>query len=626
MSDLTCMSLPRKRNVLKSSRNLSTCKAQSSSQTASVNAVCYSSIKTSAHISSPHKVKCLKTRKERNQIRGQERNRSHTCLQHSRKICRSEKAQHNGCHSVVSSRKEKSFAKPFLPHKPSIITEGRLTSIRGLFSHEVRSIDIERVVSEQLNTEKRRKNKGKRSVMHVSSPLPPHPPSMPESDQDCILDEVQEPLQEPEKNTRDSRKELRRPPSALQTNKEVLMPKGLSRQDEKHYRSTNTVKKDTNMKSRPHSSCSLKGTNELMVLSLAENKLAHQFCSPPDDKNFLDFQEIDSPKSHNENNRTGTIDKENCAMKIQRSSAVERLCENDVRQSKSDPFSSEMDSWTGTLTENDRVQISVSVREAVNKLAARLELHVPRRPLLAECRDVLLHALQKTHCFHLQHNLSKLHSFIDGKQTSSFGSGQTHEECSQICFSHALGNEESDNRNTDIWGENAIQQEYVAEKVSQDSGRGASMKKRRVQAQRRFTPPVSLIQPLQSSTDMLLGDLLRRGESMKNLGLDLISHQVEEKTDPMFNLNSEYENRTQKAQETFLGESSFWANQLQVQDVRDRWAPLPSSASFPSECFQYKPFFRYPHPSNSRDRSDWDSMTLCVRSNTPDKVFYHHWE
>lgn len=452
MSDLTCMTLPRKRNVLKSSCSLGTCKAQSSSHTASVNAVCYSSIKTSAHNSSHHKVKCLKTRKERNQIRGQERNRSHTCLHHSTKVGRTEKAQPNGCHSVVSSRKEKSFAKPFLPHKPSIITEGRLTSIRGLFSHEVRSIDIERVVSEQLKTEKQRKGKRKRSVMHVTSPLRPHPPSMPETDQDCILDEVQEPLQEPEKTTRDSRKELRTPPGALQTNKEVLVPKELSRQDEKHYRSTKTVKKDTNNKSRPHSSSSLKGTCELMVLSLPENTLAHQFCSTPADKNFLDFQEIDSPKSHNENNRTGTIDEENCAKKMQRSSAMERLCEDDVRQSKSDPFSSELDSGTGTLTEKDRVQISVSVREAVNKLAARLELHVPRRPLLAECRDVLLQALQKTHSFHIQHNLSKLHSFIDGKQTSSFGSGQTHEECSEICFSHALGNEESEpNRNTDIW-------------------------------------------------------------------------------------------------------------------------------------------------------------------------------
>lgn len=113
---------------------------------------------------------------------------------------------------------------------------------------------------------------------------------------------------------------------------------------------------------------------------------------------------------------------------------------------------------------------------------------------------------------------------------------------------------------------------------------------------------------------------------MKNVGLDLISHQMEEKTDPMFNLNPEYENRTQKAQETFLGESSFWSNQLQVQCVRDRWAPLPFSASSTSECFQYKPFFRYPHPSNSRDRSDWHNTTLCVRSNTPDKVFYHHLE
>lgn len=125
------------------------------------------------------------------------------------------------------------------------------------------------------------------------------------------------------------------------------------------------------------------------------------------------------------------------------------------------------------------------------------------------------------------------------------------------------------------------------------------------------------------SSQQLLEDLPRRDESMKNVGLDLY-HQWEEQTDPTFHLCPEYQNRKQKAQETFLGESSFWTNQLQFQDVRERWAPPSFSASFPSEGFRYKPFYRFPHPSNSQDRSDWHGLTFCARSNTADEVFYHH--
>lgn len=444
------MGLSGKHNA-KSSSNISTYKDQSSSSShkARVNTVC---TKTSAHNSSPSKVKHLKTRKERNRIRGQESNRSHTCPQYSRKVA-SEKAQHYGCHhshAVVSSRKVKPFAKPFLLQKPSIITEGRLTSIRGLFSHEVRSVDIERVVSEQLKKEKQRKQ----SVMHNTSPLPHHPPSMPDSDQDCILNTVQEPLQEPEKTRRGPRKEsTRKYPNAIQTNKEPSVSKESSRQDEKHDRSTKTGKENTNNKSRPDYSSSLKGTYEL--LSSPENKLTLQFCSTPNNPDkYFDFPDIDSLKSHNENNRTDTV---NGVMKIQRSestSVMDGTPNIDVPQSKSNPSSPGM----GTLTDNEREKISMSVGEAVNKLAARLELHVPRRPLLADCRDVLLQAIQKTHSFHLQHNLRKLRSYFDGNQADGFGSGQTYEDCSEICFTHALGNEEGEHsRNMDIWTGNVTE-------------------------------------------------------------------------------------------------------------------------------------------------------------------------
>ncbi|XP_065101303.2 proline-rich protein 19 [Paramisgurnus dabryanus] len=649
MSHQTCLSLPHKHNVLKTSVNQGKGKPKSgptTSTNAKCDAVTYSKVRTSSQ-----KVKRFKTRKERNQIRGLERNGSHACPQHSRKVG-SEKSQHHGfhqSHSVVSSRKEKTFAKPFVTQKPSIITAGRLTSIRGLFSHEIRSLDIERLVSDELKNEKQRKDHRKQ----VTSPLPPHPPDpVPESDQDCALDEVQEP-QELENNAssyvrakKSSDKE-----NAFQTNKEVRVHMESSTHRKK------SKKEDTNINSRPDSSNSPNGSYELW--SSSANKLPYQLCSTPVKaiKIYSDFPEIDSPISPHENNKVNI----------------------EVPPNKSDPSLSELDSGTGTLTCNgpEREQISVSVREAVKKLSARvcqtLELNVPKRSLLTECREVLLKTLQKTHSFHLQDNLRKLHSLKNGKQTDSFGLGQTHEDCSYVHFSHGVKNEDSEHRrNMEIWKDHFTQQE----EVKQDLDRDSSMKKRRVQAERILSPPVSIIQPFQSHTEMfdqlrtarlsrdcfrtqhypstpvfrqdqyaspissvptwtshpyepgfqqLFGDSQRKCESTKNVGFDLISHQWKENTDPLFNSYYKYQNTEQKPQETFVGRSSCWSDQLQVQDVRERWAPISFSASFPSEGFRYKPYYRFPHPSNSQHGSDLLDMNLYHRSNT-DSVLYHHWE
>lgn len=108
------------------------------------------------------------------------------------------------------------------------------------------------------------------------------------------------------------------------------------------------------------------------------------------------------------------------------------------------------------------------------------------------------------------------------------------------------------------------------------------------------------------------------GESSKSVHLDLsrISQQYTEETDLNFNSYHFHESRKQKPQEPPF-EGSRWSDQQQVQDERERWAPFSFSASYLSEGFQYEPFFRCPHPSNTQRRSDWLGMTQCPRSNTP---------
>lgn len=458
MSHQSCKRFPHQHSLPKTSNDHRRIKTKPSCHAA--NAVhnckpaCRSSMNTDVHCSSSHKVRRLKTRKERNQIRGQERNKSHTSHQHSRKGG-SEKAQCRHIHPLSCSRKERTFAKPFIPQNPSIITEGRLTSIRGLFSHEVRSIDIERVVSEQIKRDKQRKEKRK---AHISSPLS-H--SVPDSDQDCTLDEVQEqPLQEPENNMppqvkrkESSRKELIGKNSVIPTNRGVAGPMGLSREDRKYVRNANTRKQDTNSKTRQDSPCSLRETEHMII---------DQLCSTPveTNKNNPDISETGTLKSHDEGNQ------ENGFMNIQRFEKTPTMVgfpNTEVSQMLEKPQTltslSELDSRSGQLAGNvkQREQMSVSCREAVKRVATRLrlasELHVSShsRPLLAECRETLMQTLQKRHSFQLEHNLHRLRSLLNGKRTASRqSSGQRHVACSS--FSLALENEDRCySRNMDIW-------------------------------------------------------------------------------------------------------------------------------------------------------------------------------
>ncbi|XP_051722128.1 uncharacterized protein LOC127497599 isoform X3 [Ctenopharyngodon idella] len=517
MSHQSCKSFPHKHNLPKTSNDHHSIKTKSSCHAANAihncKPLCSSSMNTDVHCNLSHKVRRLKTRKERNQIRGQERNKSHTYYQHSRKGG-GEKAQCRNIHPLSCSRKERTFAKPFIPQKPSIITEGRLTSIRGLFSHEVRSIDIERVVSEQIKRDKQRKEQRKASMAHISSPLTP---SVPDSDQDCTLDEVQEPLQEQENNTppqvkrkKSSRKELIGKNSGIQTNRGVTGPMGLSREDERKVRNANTRKEDTNSKTRQESPSSPRET-EHMVLSSLENEPVHQLCSTPveTNKNKSDISETGTLKSHDEGNGFMNI------QRFEKTSTMVGFPNMEVPQMLENPQTltslSELDSGSGQLADNvkQREQMSVSCREAVKRLATRLcqasELHVPshRPPLLAECRETLMQTLQKRHSFQLEHNLHRLLSFLNGKQMASqLSSGQRHEDCSS--FSHAVENgDRCYSRNMDISTDSAMQHDYLKEEVKLDLNRGVSTKKHWVQEWNAFSPPFSLEEPLQSHTDMI---------------------------------------------------------------------------------------------------------------------------
>ncbi|XP_034729114.1 uncharacterized protein si:dkey-250k15.4 [Etheostoma cragini] len=102
-----------------------------------------------------HKMKRLKSRKERSQMRGGKKEAStskshyHHCPRQSSK----DMAHfHNSCHSSCHCPSMRDAPFPnIIPaaQEPSIITDSRLIGHHGLFNHEVKSIDIERLLSEQ---------------------------------------------------------------------------------------------------------------------------------------------------------------------------------------------------------------------------------------------------------------------------------------------------------------------------------------------------------------------------------------------------------------------------------------------------------------------------------------------
>lgn len=117
------------------------------------------------------KRKLLKTRKERSKMRGDGKETTKTSS-HPNHCCQSRKDMccHSKCHCPSKRDAPFSNAVP-AAQEPSIITDSRLIGHHGLFNHEVKSIDIERLLTEQRKMDKSRKQVQKKKK--VSSHPPP---------------------------------------------------------------------------------------------------------------------------------------------------------------------------------------------------------------------------------------------------------------------------------------------------------------------------------------------------------------------------------------------------------------------------------------------------------------------
>ncbi|XP_071326916.1 proline-rich protein 19 isoform X2 [Trachinotus anak] len=118
-----------------------------------------------------HKMKRLKTRKERGQMRGGGQEASKTKLHHHHCHHQSSKDMahiHRCCHSSCHCSSQFPSVVP-ASHEPSIITDSRLIGHHGLFNHEVKSVDIERLLSEQGKLRKSGQKVQEKAISHPSS-------------------------------------------------------------------------------------------------------------------------------------------------------------------------------------------------------------------------------------------------------------------------------------------------------------------------------------------------------------------------------------------------------------------------------------------------------------------------
>ncbi|XP_041843030.1 uncharacterized protein si:dkey-250k15.4 isoform X2 [Melanotaenia boesemani] len=118
------------------------------------------------------KRKRLKTRKERSQVRGGWKDTSRTKYHHHCHCqIRKDMAYFQNSCQRTSKKTAPISSAVAVAQEPSIITDNRLIGHHGLFNHEVKSIDIERLLSEQSKYDKSRQQVKEKpnNTSHLSS-------------------------------------------------------------------------------------------------------------------------------------------------------------------------------------------------------------------------------------------------------------------------------------------------------------------------------------------------------------------------------------------------------------------------------------------------------------------------
>ncbi|XP_066538505.1 uncharacterized protein [Hoplias malabaricus] len=586
--------------------------------------------------SPPQKTKRLKTRKERNWIRGQ--SVIDVCQIHNRSKKRSEeKAQSCSCHDKTLSRplkyvrKEKAVAKPFPPKRLSFITEGRLTSTRGLFSHEVRSVDIERLVKEQRKQNQGENNQGNGST----TKCPPTPLPLPlNSNLETEEPDISSFLED--KTSNRSRNEMISKP--ISSDSEGTDPLTGYRVEEEPKTCPEPV--DNVISGTPSTN---KGT-EPIILSSSEC----QYFQPSSNQNVPNAPAKEQPI-------TTTV-----AM------STHQTLQNTPALSVQLNLGSGPDSASVGNGQSKKPDVSMD-SETISKLAARLcqTLDFPllrgRVPLLEKCREFLLQTMEKKHSSNLQHHPHKPYSHfsvdpkdlshISGPACSSSGRRLVVDNTPmQFSFDKEFEGHQTEKR--DILTGNCSWREFMREDFSQ----GAANERRRMQSWTSYSPQ-GFFTKLQSPCENMgqwgisvppdspkekqhsfsqascLHQAFTGIEEPKSYSYNFgpstsdtffLLPQKQVKKDSSANRLKEVTELLAQCRNdpdlAFLfhpqTELRDWSHHQQMDDVCERPSFGVSSTFFPSEGFRFQPYYCFPRPCSSTNRLESSALTFYNHSDT----------
>ncbi|KAG9275983.1 hypothetical protein AMEX_G8230 [Astyanax mexicanus] len=606
-----------------------------------------------AHCSPPQKIKRLKTRKERNQIRGP--NISSFFFQSHVKKVSKDKAQGCSCqeshsgHSHKHFIKDKTITKLFHPHRPSIITEGRLTSSRGLFSHEVRSVDIERLMTDRRKSQSQAEDHqaAADNSLSVSSPLIFSP--RPESG---------EPVASISRCVQDVDGEL----ALEQTNH-------LQTITEEHSYMLTCHESLENVVGSGHRSSN---KTKPAVLSSTESDFIQSF-STPDPPN-----KTGPPYPPGEREEEPAADKTTTADKTPLDKQ-QRTHNPLIRSLQSDPAVCTVVSPTTPAANAQQIDPDALISsEAIGRLAARLCQDLPltplrcHLPLLTECREVLLQALQERNSqtgLHLQLTtptaLPDLRHQITEQASSSSQQRYGESTPTPMHFSFTRGYEDKSSR-----------RDFVREDVYPDTERGAGDERRRRPHVWTVYSPQDVFTKLQSPCEDLLDQWSVRipvPESLtanqlhkplqrvslhqaftaietpkpysnsygpESAKMCFLKPQKQEKPSISQNTVREinalldqwssdpdlaflfHENvRRSHTSSDHLTEPNSSSPYQKVESARGRppaGASSTVSAFFPPEGFTYEPYYRFPHPLNVINRPERSSSSPYILSDIRD--------
>ncbi|XP_027868421.1 proline-rich protein 19 isoform X1 [Xiphophorus couchianus] len=336
-----------------------------------------------------HKKKRLRTRKERGQRRADRRDTSknkshhHHCFSQSKTKLTFYPNNHHSCH--LHTRKNAQILSIFpVTQEPSIITASRLLGHHGLFNHEVKSISIERVLSEQskLEQNEEKTNEENNNTPYLSSS--PHNPIL-LSSYGLLVADADVPVK-------------KKPKTATKTHDDS---QDIEMKNLQFSNPGADITSSQRLQQQLPASCErFKSTNQSKNRFQTTKTKHTDSCMSEMDKSL-------QPKPLDTRDKIKTVNK---TINEDQDSSSQTDC---LVSSPQHVTSLSADNFDQQNLHQDPDHVWKTTHEVAELLSEWLDRPVPnRRNLSSETREVLLKALQERHGPHLQSNLQEMHQLL----------------------------------------------------------------------------------------------------------------------------------------------------------------------------------------------------------------------